>query len=77
MYIGTEFPMNPPLTYGEMIRETGKIEILVAEDYYEDKKKIMNEIFANCENEYKDKNLQIAGRNFEHFKKAENNIISN
>ncbi len=62
--------MSPSLTLGEMIRLSGKIEILVSEEYYEEKKKIMKEIITKGEQENNDKNLQISGKNFEHFKKA-------
>ena len=65
--------MSPSLTLGEMMRSAGKIEILISEEYYEEKKKIMTEILVKAELENKDKNLQIAGKNFEHFKKAAEN----
>jgi len=69
--------MNPPLTFGEMIKSSGKIEIFVSEDYYEDKRKIMQDYSTKAEIECKDKNLQIAGKIFQYYKKFEVKTMTN
>ena len=68
--LGTEFPMSPPLTLGETIKLTGKLDILVSDEYYDQKKNVINDYLGKAEMESRDKNLQIAGKNFEYFKKA-------
>ena len=62
--------MSPLATKGETMRLSGKMEFLVSEEYYEEKKKIMKEFFIKADIENNDKNLQITGKKFEYFKKA-------
>ena len=77
---GTEFPMTPPLTIGEMVKLSGRREIYFSEEYYEEKRKTFAEFCSRAELECKDKNLQISGKIFRHYEKFEakkENIIEN
>lgn len=74
--------MTPSLTLGEMMRTSGKVEILNSEEYYDEKLKTMKDIMSRAELEMKDKNIQVGGKIFQHFRKvqevkAENKIDSN
>lgn len=61
--------MSPPLTLGESIKLSGKMEILDADKYYEEKKNVVDQLLQTANIECKYVNIQAAGRIYEHFKK--------
>lgn len=62
--------MSPPLTYGETIKLSGKMEILDPDQYYSEKNKYMDNFTQQASIEYKHVIFQNAGKIFEHFKKS-------
>lgn len=62
--------MSPPLTYGETVKLSGKMEILDSDQYYSEKKKNMDNFSQLAFIEYKHVIFQNAGKIFEHYKKS-------